>query len=228
LNVLCSSHILTLEPATNPKISTCGCEIRDGCLRIIFNQKYLGYNIDTATENLADVVNAAGVAASTSNGSGAGLDFHAKQSIKKDYEPAIGAIQSRIAAALAAPVITLQPNFEHNFAKLAAYTATGNQSSIFPREWQKNIGKSAIAYFEALAENLEDGGFGKDEMLQEGFKEMVEKNEIGLRVVDKLSEKGGRRYNESVIEGGVFYMQTTPEYWTTNIGDASKGMIDLL
>ncbi len=65
-------------------------------------------------------------------------------------------------------------------------------------------------------------------MLQEGFKEMVEKNEIGLRVVDKLGEKGGRTFNESVIEGGVCYMQTTPQYWTTNVRDASKGIIDLL
>ncbi len=129
---------------------------------------------------------------------------------------------------LAAPVITLQPNFEYNFAKIAAHIATGKQDSTFPREWQKNIGKSTLSYFAAFAENLEEGGFGKDEMLQEGFKEMVEKNEIGLRVVDKLGEKGGRTFNESVIEGGVCYMQTTPQYWTTNVRDASKGIIDLL
>lgn len=219
---------MTLETATNPAISYSGCEIRDGCLRIVFNQKYLGHNSRTATENLADVVNAAGVAASTSNGSAAALDFDAKQGIKRDYEPAIGAIESRIANVLAAPVITLQPNFEYNFAKIAAHIATGKQDSTFPREWQKNIGKSTLSYFAAFAENLEEGGFGKDEMLQEGFKEMVEKNEIGLRVVDKLSEKGGRTFNESVSEGGVCYMQTTPQYWITNVRDASKGIIDLL
>lgn len=223
LNNLCTAHTLTIEPDKKGKISYCGSEISGGCLRILFNEKYLGSNMRGSTEELGKTINEAGIAASGSGGTA--LDFDAKTAIKKDYEPAIGAIQGRIAAAIDTPVMTLHPNFEANFAKIAAYVASGQKETTFPREWQRTIGKDTISYFKAFAERLEDSGFPKDEMLQEGFKDAVEKNEISLRVVDKLI-KG--TYSECVIEGGVCYMQTIPKYWTTNIRATSENIMDLL
>ncbi|KAK4695767.1 hypothetical protein P7C71_g2048, partial [Lecanoromycetidae sp. Uapishka_2] len=226
LNNLASAHILTIEPDEKGKISYCGSEISGGWFRILFNKEYLGSNMRDSTAELGKTINEAGIA--TSGSGGAALDFNAKQAIKKDYEPGIGAIEARIAKAIAAPVITLHPNFEANFAKIAAYTATGKQSTIFPREWQKNIGNNTLAYFRGLADKLEENGFSNDEMLQEGFKDAVEKNEVSLRVVDQLSKSASHHYNESIIEGGVFYMQTTPEYWTTNIRDTASEIMNLL
>ena len=84
---------------------------------------------------------------------------------------------------------------------------------------------STLEYFKYLVDQLESQGFAKDEMLQEGYQEVVDKNEIGLRVVDKL-QKG--TYNECVFENGVLYMQTTPEYWTSNMRDAGAKIVDML
>jgi len=192
-------------------------------LRILFNEKYLGSNIRDSTAELGKAIKEAGIASSGSGG--AALDFDAKTAIKKDYEPAIGAIEARIAAAIDAPVITLYHDFEANFARLAAYVASGQKDSMFPREWQKNIGKDKISYFNAFAEKLEDTGFKKDEMLQEGFKEAVETSEISLRIVDKLVKVS---YYRCVIEGGVCYMQTTPKYWTTNIRETVADIMNFL
>lgn len=225
LNGLCSAHILTIQPATNPKISHCGSEISDGQLRIVFKKGQLGTNIRDSMSELATTINGAGVAANGGSGGGAALDFNAKNGIRNDYEPEIGAVEARIMSALATPVTTLHPNFESNFAKIAAYTATGKQNTMFPREWQKHLGRSTLSYFNAFAAQLEGLGFPNDDMLQEGFKDVVEKNEVSLRVVDKLV-KG--TYNECVFEGGVCYIQTTPEYWTTNIRDTGARIVELL
>lgn len=173
---------------------------------------------------LSTTINEAGVT-SSAGGAGAALDFNAKNGIRNDYEPHIAAIEARIASALATPVMTLHPNFETNFAKITAYVATGQQGTAYPREWQKRLGASTLKYFEEFANQLETLGFPKDDMLQEGFKDVVEKNEVGLRVVEKL-EKG--YYNECVFEGGVCYMQTTPKFWTTNIRDTGAKIVDLL
>lgn len=68
-------------------------------------------------------------------------------------------------------------------------------------------------------------GFADDDMLQEGFREGVERNEIAVRVVEKL-ERG--TYNECMVEEGVVVLETTPGYWGTNVGQAGEGLLDLL
>ena len=39
-----------------------------------------------------------------------------------------------------------------------------------------------LKYFEGLIEALEKQGFAKDDMLQEGYQEVADKNEIGLEL----------------------------------------------
>ena len=85
--------------------------------------------------------------------------------------------------------------------------------------------RAEIAVFSEFAEHLEYVGLGKDDMLQEGFKEVVEKNESALRVVGKLDRL---TYNECAVEEGVVVLRTTPRYWGTNVRQAGKGLIDLL
>ena len=214
---------MTLEQTTNPKISYSGCEISGGMLRLVFSGKYLGSNLSTVCAELATAVNNAGV--STNAGGGAALDFDAKSSIKKDYEPEIANVKAKIQSILGLPMLELHPNFERNFAAIAAYTASGKQATTYPREWKKRIGGNTLMYFQGLISSLEGQGFAKDDMLQEGYQETADKNEIGLRIVDKL-QKG--TYNECVFENGVMYIQTTPQYWTTNIRDAGNRIMDLL
>ena len=214
---------MTLEQTTNPKISYSGCEISGGTLRLVFAGKYLGSNLSSVCAELPTAINNAGV--SSNPDGGAALDFNAKSGIKKDYEPAIGNVKAKIQSILGLPMLELHPNFERNFAAIAAYTATGKQPTTWNREWQKQFGISTFRYFEGLVSSLERQGFAKDDMLQEGYQETLDKNEIGLRIVDKL-QKG--TYNECVFENGVLYIQTTPEYWTTNIRAAGDRIVDML
>lgn len=214
---------MTLEQTTNPKISYSGCEINGGMLRLVFSGRNLGANISSVCDELDTAVNDAGVSANPSGG--AALDFNAKHGIKKDYEPRIGDVQAKLQSILGLPMLELHPNFERNFAAIAAYLATAKDSPTYSREWQKRLGSSTLMYFEDLVPALEGQGFATDDMLQEGYQDVADKNEIGLRIVDKLQKA---TFNECVFENGVMYMQTTPQYWTANIGDAGARVLDLL
>ena len=180
-----------------------------------------GTNIDRGCDELDKAVNKAGAAAADGTST---LDFHAKNSIKKDYEPAIGKVQTRLQQQLDLPVLTLVLNFEQNFAALDAFKQSGKADSMFPRDWQKHFGGHTLDCFDGVAKAVEDLGFGKDEMLQEGFKDAVEKNEISFKVVDQLV-KG--HYNEVHFENGILYVQTTPAMWTSNLRDPAKKLVDL-
>lgn len=73
-------------------------------------------------------------------------------------------MKEKIEKLLALPVLTLTPNFEHNFAALAKYVQAGGSSNLV-RDWQKRFGYFTLSYFEGLAHQLEYAGFGKDDML---------------------------------------------------------------
>ena len=114
---------MTLEQTTNPEISSSGCEISGAMLRLLFSAKHLSYDIGLVYSELSKAVNDAGVSSNTSGG--AALDFDAKNGIRSDREPAIGDVKAKIQSILGLPMLELQPNFERNFAAIAAYTASG-------------------------------------------------------------------------------------------------------
>ena len=209
-----------MDVTSKPGISYTGCEIASGVLRILFVKDMLGTNVSDSLEHLSEAVNDAGTSSDDTS-----LDFNARCGIKNDYEPKIGAVQAKFQKILATPTFDIEPNFEHNYAAIKAFAKNSKQSNSCPREWQKSLGRFTLEYFHKFAEVMEDKGFGDDEMLQEGVKESVEKNQIALRIVDKLS-KGS--YNEPIIENGVLYIQTTAENWATNVGDPAYKLMDIL
>ncbi len=220
LNKQASSHTITIAPTSNPDIEYTGCDISDGQLRLLFSKGNLGVNIDRAAEDLAGAINDAELG--MHGAEAATVDFHARSSIKADYEPNILQLREEIQRILALPVLEIVPNFEANFAKLAEYKP---ENYDFPRDWRERFGRHCLQYFEGFADNVKELGFGSDGLLQEGFGEAVERNEIALRVVDKLV-KG--EYNEYVVENGVLYIQTTPRDWMANVANVGRNLIDLL
>jgi len=222
LNSLAASHEVTLVEDTTGKTIYAGCGISGGQLRVLFKNPYLGSNIEKACADLAEAVQTAErPAGADGNGSGATqMSFHARNSIKDAYDPAIEALISRARTLLVLPSLTLNPNFESNFGALHA---AGKGA---PRDWEKNFGRQTIAYFDGFVKNVEQQGFGKDDMLQEGFAEAVTTNEVALRVVSKTKKPGA--YIETVIEDGKCYIQSTAEYWSSNMNHAGSKLIDLL
>ncbi|KAG8529609.1 uncharacterized protein KY384_006246 [Bacidia gigantensis] len=221
LNNVAGQHTIGIAHTSRSDVNYSGCEISNGCLLLLFKDDGLGVNIYSAADDLAIAVDNAEVVGN--GGDVTKLGFLARSSIKADYDLKIDEVKADIQKTLDLSVLELSPGFEENYAKLATYDAAKNYD--FPRDFKEVFGDYVFQYFEGFAEALKDSGFAGDDMMQEGFKEAVEKNEIGLRVVDKL-EKGD--YNECVIENGVVYMQTTAENWTVNIRDPARRLIDLL
>ena len=131
LNKVASNHTIVLEPADGTIVGKIGTDIVDGFLRIIFERKYIGYNIAQSLEKLDQAVNQAGA----SEG-GAGLSFDARSSLSV-YEEKIPAVKARLETITGASSLTINPNFEKIYTKLITYESAGNQ---LPRDWQKKFG----------------------------------------------------------------------------------------
>ena len=111
LNTLASTHVMTLESVTTQDFYYCGREISGGCLRIMFKKDQLAVNVERGTSDLDKTVNAAGAAAPGAST----LDFDAKHGIQSKYDPAVGEVRDKIQRTVKIPILTLTPNFEHNF-----------------------------------------------------------------------------------------------------------------
>ena len=240
LNNVASTHTVVIGVTENPKINYCGTEITpDGVLRIVFKEGNLGVNVSDATQDIAGAVNAAGKAKAAAGG-GSVLDFAAKSNISREWDAKVSDLQNEFQDMLGLPLITLSPEFENNAAKLAAYEAQYNKthryasqrdSDALRDDWLSRIGEFTYQYFESALKLMQDKGFGTDDMVQEGFKEAVEKNEISLQVIDGTLPTGkgkGSSYNEASIDNGVLVLRTTPRNWTVNLSDATVYLIDLL
>ncbi|KAI1296995.1 hypothetical protein F5Y03DRAFT_370234 [Xylaria venustula] len=219
LNEIAHAHVLTLDIDEQNRFSSAGSDVVDGKLRLLFNPKSLGSNIpycldrDVLTKALNDAPGP----------EGAPLSFAARTSIRLHYDPKIEEIRARVAELVNRPDIKFNPNFDENFAKLLAESKV--KKTDLRKDWQDNFGISVTSYFSGLVSQLEWQKFEDDELLQEGFNDVIDKGEVVLRIVDKLQKSS---YCEVVIEDGVLYIQTTPKSWASNITYAAEKLIELL
>ena len=139
--------------------------------------------------------------------------------MRTGYDPEIGDVQEELDSLCGTP-FKLNGNFEANAALLAKPGPKARE------DWDRSFGNATLDYFRGLVYQMKRAGFGGDEMLQEGLQEGVEKREICVRVVEKL--KSGTGYNEVVIENGVLYIQTMPEYWWSNTDAPAEKLLDIL
>jgi hypothetical protein len=195
LNKLASEHRVELVPQEETSFRYGGLQIKDGVLRLVFELDNFAVNVSNVSREFADALKSADAA-----GSGSAFNIVARNSVRDDYESKIEDVQEAIGKLLAIPDIKLNGNFENNAAVLAKVGDKGRS------DWDSSFGGATFAYFESLKSQLEYKGFKDDDMLQEGFQEGVPKNEIQLRVVEKLS-KG--RYHETFIEDGVLVIQVS-------------------
>lgn len=213
LDAVASAHIITMEETDNTAIPYCGCDVYQGKLRILFRKGCFATNIKQATycDKLQEALNMAGEA-------DAPLNFNARSGIKADYEPKIGIVKERLEAIIGIQGLSVRPNFEANYAALDGKPGQA-------RDWQKLLGRYTLLYFQGLVDNLTLAGFEKDDMLQEGLQEVMEKKEISFEVVDKLA-KG--TYNEVVLENGVLCIRTVPAMYNSNMNKVGSKLLDLL
>lgn len=194
---------MTIDLDDAKRFSYCGVDVYEGKLRILFAPGNLGVNIDDALNRdaLLRALNDAPPPASDDSAA-ATLSFAARSDIRKEYEPRAEEIRAQIAEALEKPDIKLTPNFEDTFAKLREESKA--KKTEIRGDWDGVLGSFTRLYFEGFASQLRYQKFDEDDMLREGFHEVVEKGEVAFRIVDKLKYES---YCECEIEDGVLYLQ---------------------
>ncbi|RFU79652.1 hypothetical protein TARUN_2567 [Trichoderma arundinaceum] len=219
LNTIASARTITMDLDEGKKFSYCGCEVSPtGSLAILFREGCLGTNIDYACslENLESALNEAPGTASISHRP---MSFIARAAIRSDWDTEVGNIRAKLKSILKRD-IDVEPRFEQVFDKLSA-------AKDAPDIWQRNLGLYLKLYYEGLLSYLDNQKFGEDDMLYEGFNETIDKATVSFRIVDKGQLKHST-YNECVIEDGALILQTTPEYFGTNVNDVASVLMDLL
>ncbi|KAI0467331.1 hypothetical protein F4859DRAFT_495029 [Xylaria cf. heliscus] len=219
LNAIAHAHVLTLDVDEQKRFTYCGADVSEGQLRLLFAPDCLGSNIGSCLDRdvLLKALNDA------PSPDGAAMSYMVRTSIRENYDPKIEAIRQRVGELVGKPDIILNPNFENNFAKLLEESK--QKKTGLNRDWQESFGAWTRSYFEGLVSQLQWQKFEDDELLQEGFNDVISKGEVVFRIVDKLVKDS---YNESVIEDGVLYLQTTPKTWGSNIDNAANKLVDQL
>jgi hypothetical protein len=206
LNTVCSKHQLVIAPQDTTKFSYGGLDIKDGVLRLVFQEEHLGTNVSDVSREIAKALKDAPPAPGAS-----AFNIVARNSVRDNYDPKIEEVRSAIATLVNMPSLKLNPNFEHNSSMLAK-TASDHET------WDTQIGAATLDYFSSVESVLKREGFGGDDMLQEGFQDVITKGEICFRIVDKLN-KG--TYNEVHAEDGVLYIQVR-RIFANNLDSSKK------
>ena len=200
LNRLAYTHVMTLDMDEANRFSYAGCDIADGKLRMLFRHDKLGHNIqdalspDVLAKALNEAPNPPGEEAPK-------LSVAASAGIRKSWDVDAEQHRAKIVKLLDWSDLKFSPNFEDTSAKLSQAAEGGAK---IRKDWEQILGPFMVEYYKSLAVSLDWNKFGKDEMLKEGLKEAVEKSEVAFRLVDKLEKSN---YCETVVDGGVLYMQ---------------------
>ncbi|KAK8069602.1 hypothetical protein PG994_006218 [Apiospora phragmitis] len=222
LNDICHAHVLTMDVDLTKRFTYGGVDVDErGALRMLFAPDNLGCNIDYCMER-DTLLKALNDAPPPPAAEGA-FSFAARTGIRQDYEPKIEAIRAKVSELLAWPEIRLNPNWEEVFAALQAESRV--KKAELREDWQSYMGASAISYFDGLLGQIQYQKFEDDDLLQEGFRDVVSKGEIKFRIVEKLKEDS---YGECEIEDGILYLQSTAKTWGTNTSYAAQKLVDKL
>ncbi|KAF8888555.1 hypothetical protein BD779DRAFT_1672232 [Infundibulicybe gibba] len=202
-----------LAVAVNPlgdEGETISATVKDGVFVILFHHTRLGYSMGSLGDCLLAAIEAV---------LRPGFSLVAKHSIDEHYNAEIDELTQEIGNILNMPDVVLDPNFEENYAALA-------KAKKDDTLWQEAFGRAIFTYFSTgLRDQLTNQGFEGDEMMQEGFAEVVTSKTFRVRVVKATTND---LTNETILEDGVIYLQCTPERWSYSASNMGDGLVDLL
>jgi hypothetical protein len=201
INTIAYAHVVVMEFDESGKVKYCSCDIKDGKLRILFNPKELGCNINNLYEDLPKKLNEAEQPVGA-DGKAPVMGAQARLNISKEYNEQIKPVLEKLQKWFS-PDFKLNPMFEENYIALKKVPAKEHSQG---EEWEQKIGYLTWSYFDGAVYRFEYDKFDSDDMLREGFNEAIDKHEIAFRVVDKLKDGG---YAECVIEDGILYLQVS-------------------
>jgi hypothetical protein len=200
LNSVCFNHSIGLTAAAAEQIPDYpSCDIKDGSLRVLFQENWLGANCFSGIWGFEAAVNSA----VDPNEQSPSLSFIAAQSVKK-FDAKIEAIRVKAVSMLQFPSLKLTADFETIFTKLKAVKRD-------PSYWahqEKLLGDTAFDYFKSAFLEVIRVKFENSDVSCEAFRETIFRAEVRLRIVEKPDELGGFTF-EAVIEEGVLYIQVS-------------------
>ncbi|KAJ3339783.1 hypothetical protein HDU93_007782 [Gonapodya sp. JEL0774] len=217
LNTVCDKHVLSLAFDEEGKVPYYNAtEIKDGVTRILFKEGKFNTNTQQSFDDLAKAVNVAPTPAGVTKPA---TSFATRVGIELEWTPKEAEIVAKLRELTGMSEFKVEPNWEETYAKMAASkTKPGDRD-----DWEGDLGSITRSYFEGLISNMSYKGFKTDDLLREGFAEGVDKGVAKFRIVDKISSG----YNEVVLDGGVLYLQTTLEKWSTNTHYMGEKIVDL-
>lgn len=210
INKLASAHVLTMDVDEDGIFDSCGAKfLTNGKLAIVFGFDRLGANSSDAfwLKNLEKGISLAPTQDP--------LSFHARRSIRDDYDPYTTNLQSQLKGILGRD-ITLVPNFEDIYCKLKP-VKDGS-------DFDQYIGQFVRLYFEGLVDELKTQKFDNDDMLKEALNEAADKGEVHFRVIDSIAAD----YGEVAIEDGILFLQTSPDKYGRNIEYCANNIMEIL
>jgi len=88
------------------------------------------------------------------------------------------------------------------------------------------FGSFVFKYIDSLLYHMKYNKFAEDDLMYDGFNELVEKNEVIFRIVEKVT--GPSNYKQCLVEDGVLVLQTTPANFGTNVDGVAEKIVDIL
>jgi hypothetical protein len=179
----------------------CGVDVIDGKLRIIFRPDEFANNMYGALDpvpfekglNLAE------------KPAGTQMSYSSRAGVRLDYNRKIEEVRKKITTILQKPDLVLTTDFVNTYEKLL--TESVRRKNQLSYTWQQEIGDVSRKFFEGVAYQLKNQKFGEDELLREGFHDIIDKGTICFRVVDKLEIESDDC--DCVIEDGILYLQVS-------------------
>lgn len=217
LNAAVPKHVLSLDVDEADKYSYCGPLVKDGVLYVVFRSDRVWTNTTEGLEadKLIQALSEAGASAG-------GISAVARANIAMNYEPQVEDVRAAIGKSVGVPDIQLNPNFEQVFGELKA--AEGAGVSI-RTDWEEALAGATLDYFDTLSYSLRSHKFDADDLLQEAFAEVVDKNEVVIRVVKELKHGS---YTQATFEDGRLYIDFKPDTFWTNVQEAGDMLVDRL
>lgn len=154
------------------------------------------------------------------------VDFECVTSIESEWEPEATKLLEKARKLLANPNLTFDPHWQETWQKLDQYYRADEDQKLLDWGWRNGFAAGMYNYFESFVRKLEDNKFKDDDLLQEGFNELVSKNIVAFRFVDKLKRTTGQ--NEVAIEDGILWLTTETEKWRSNEGLMGHDLMDHL
>ena len=224
---LAPSHVITLEPTFDDKVRYIDTDFLEGRWRLLFRDINFGINTQSTGENLDAVLNAA---SKTGGASGRPeMSLIAKKGIRDGYDSQVAPVLARAHKLLNNPGLAFDPNWEANYAALAAFDATLDReehedNSKLRNDWEDTLGPGTLAYFQGFVSQLEWKKFNKDDMMQEAFSEAVSSNSVAFIVTKDIT----RLRNDCTIEDGILKIRTNELNWWANPSDACDKLDELM